>query len=216
MRAAPGQLYELSDGETVWLGRVELVRRTGRSGAGVEFALVEQIPGEESKLKIRLLLSIVKFERFEWCLEKATELGVTEIVPLAADRSEKALVLAASKRADRWRKILVESARQSRRLRPPALAGVAKMEEAFHGSELGMKIMLSERRVAKPIREILVGAHTQAVTLAIGPEGGWTDAEFATAENFGFSEASLGKRILRTETAVIAALAIIGFALDSG
>ncbi|MGH9731618.1 MAG: RsmE family RNA methyltransferase, partial [Candidatus Acidiferrales bacterium] len=189
LRAAPGQVYELSDGEQVWLGRVEKNSR-GKNGA-IEFALIEQIPARESALRIKLLLSVVKFDRMEWCLEKATELGVAEIVPLAAARSEKALILAAKKRAGRWRKILLESAQQSRRLRPPALAEIAKVEDAFAANE-AVRIILSERADAKPLREILQGVSANEVCLAIGPEGGWTDAEFAAAAKNQFREASLG------------------------
>ena len=213
LRAEPGQVYELSDGEQVWLGRVEKNSR-GNKNSAIEFALIEQIPSRESALRIRLLLSIVKFDRMEWCLEKATELGVTEIVPLAAVRSEKALILAAAKRASRWRKILLESAQQSRRLRPPVLAQIAKVETAFAAANETVKIILSERTDAKPLREILQGVSANEVCLAIGPEGGWTDGEFAAAATNQFREASLGREILRTETAVIAALAILKFALD--
>lgn len=212
LRAEPGQVYELSDGEQVWLGRVEKNSR-GTKGA-IEFALIEQIPARASALRIKLLLSVVKFDRMEWSLEKATELGVTEIVPLAAARSEKALILASTKRAERWRKILLESAQQSRRLRPPVLAETAKTEDAFAAANETVKIILSERADAKPLREILQGVSANDVCLAIGPEGGWTDGEFAAAVKNQFREASLGREILRTETAVIAALAILRFALD--
>lgn len=219
LRAEPGQIYELSDGEQVWLGRVEKNSRApsasgrGRNGA-IEFALIEQIPARESALRIKLLLSVVKFDRMEWSLEKATELGVTEIVPLAAARSEKALVLASKKRAERWRKILLESAQQSRRLRLPVLAEIAKTEDAFASANETMKIILSERVDAKPLREIVQGVSWDEVCLAIGPEGGWTDGEFAAAAKNQFREASLGREILRTETAVIASLAILRYALE--
>src|SRR5579864_4028792 len=212
LRAEPGQVYELSDGEQVWLGRVEKNSR-GKNGA-IEFALIEQIPARESALRIKLLLSVVKFDRMEWSLEKATELGVREIVPLAAARSEKALILAAKKRAERWRKILLESAQQSRRLRPPVLTEIAKTEDAFAAANQTVKIILSERADATPLREILQGVSASDVCLAIGPEGGWTDAEFAAAAKNQFREASLGREILRTETAVIASLAILRFALE--
>src|SRR6266478_3034462 len=84
LRAEPGQLYELSDGASVWLARTE---RIGRDT--VEFALVERLPVLLPALQMTLLLAIVKFDRFEWAIEKATELGVDEIVPLATARSEK-------------------------------------------------------------------------------------------------------------------------------
>ena len=221
LRAEPGQVYELSDGEQVWLGRVEKNLRAlsapgrGRNGA-IEFALIEQIPARESALRIKLLLSVVKFDRMEWSLEKATELGVTEIVPLEAARSEKALILASKKRAERWRKILLESAQQSRRLRPPVLAEIAKTEDAFAAANQSAKIILSERADAKLLREILQDVSANEVCLAIGPEGGWTDREFAAAVKNQFREASLGSEILRTETAVVASLAILKFALDRG
>src|SRR5487761_164987 len=211
LRAEPGQVYELSDGEQVWLGRGEKNSR-GKNGA-IEFALIEQIPATESALRIKLLLSVVKFDRMEWCLEKATELGVAEIVPLAAARSERALVLAAAKRASRWQKILIESAQQSRRLRPPILAEIAKVEDAFGAANEGVKILLSERANANSLRESLQGVSAKEICFAIGPEGGSTDAEFASAAKCEFREASLGREILRTETAVIASLAILRYAL---
>lgn len=214
LRAEPGQLYELSDGVEVWLARVQNISRA-RGSDEIEFALLETIPANESPMQICLLLSIVKFDRLEWCLEKATELGVREIVPVAAERSEKALVLAAAKRAQRWRKILLESAQQSRRLRPPALASHAKSQEAFASAQESLKIIFSERPDAPPLREILSAASSQQICFAIGPEGGWTEEEFAIASRSGFREASLGREILRTETAVIAALAVLRFALES-
>lgn len=214
LRAEPGQLYELSDGAAVWLARVQNISRA-RGSDEIEFALLEQIPVTESPLQIRLLLSIVKFDRLEWCLEKATELGVGEIVPLAAERSEKSLVLAAAKRSQRWEKILLESAQQSRRLRPPALEPIAKSQEAFASVPENLKIIFSERKEAPPLREILSAASSQQVCVAIGPEGGWTEEEFAMASRSSFCEASLGREILRTETAVIAALAILRFALEA-
>ncbi|PYU32203.1 MAG: hypothetical protein DMG28_12305 [Acidobacteria bacterium] len=111
LRAQPGQLYELSNGEALWLARIE---HAGRDA--VEFALVEPLPARTPSLHVTLLLAIIKFDRFEWSLEKATELGVAEIVPLAAARSEKSLVAAAAKRAARWQKILLESAQHRLRI----------------------------------------------------------------------------------------------------
>lgn len=210
LRARPGQLYELSDGSTVWLGRVETVTRDR-----VEFRLTERLAGYIPQLKATLLLSVVKFDAFEWALEKATELGVTRIIPLAAAHSEKALLAAAPKRADRWRKILLESSQQSRRVQVPVLDALAKPESVFPTYQDGLRILLSESPEAKPLRESLAGVRAGTVVLAIGPEGGWTEGEFAVARRAAFVEASLGRHILRTETAVIASLSILNFALSS-
>ena len=208
LRAQAGQLYELSDGERVYLGRVE---KAGRDK--VEFALLEELPARPSSLNVTLLLSVVKFDSFEWAIEKATELGVDTIVPLAAARSEKALLGAAGKRAERWKKILLEASQQSRRVRVPSLLALEKPDQAFASRQEGLRVMLSERAEAPPFRKVIGSLEAKHAVLAIGPEGGWTDAEFEEAARAGFREASLGKLVLRTETAVIAGLASLRFAL---
>jgi len=172
------------------------------------------VSAHQPSLNLTLLLSVVKFDMFEWAIEKATELGVAAIVPLSAARSEKALLSAAGKRADRWNKILLESSQQSRRIRLPVLAELTKPENAFASYKDGLRVMLSERAGAASIRKILEGQRQAKATLAIGPEGGWTDAEFETARRSGFQEAALGQLILRTETAVVAALASLNYALN--
>jgi 16S rRNA (uracil1498-N3)-methyltransferase len=213
LRAEPGQLYELSDGERVWLGRVESVGLLKRGENRIEFSLVEPVAARESALQVDLLIALVKFDRFEWCLEKATELGVRNIVPIIAARSDKALVGAAEKRHARWEKILVESAQQSRRLRAPKIEAAMKADAAVARERAELKILLSENAGAASIRNVLGGKSSNSVALAIGPEGGWTDAELDLARAAGFAEASLGQLILRTETAVLSALAIVNFAL---
>jgi 16S rRNA (uracil1498-N3)-methyltransferase len=247
LRAEAGQLYELSDGERVCLARIEEVKRDR-----IGFSLIEELPVYRPAFQTTLLLSVVKFDAFEWAIEKATELGVSAIVPLAAARSEKALLTAAGKRAQRWQKVLLEASQQSRRVRVPALAALTKPEAAFLSRAEDLRILLSERPDAPPLRNILEGdsrivrasvtaaeeanqaigdpgeeanraigdpegrsatGRTAAVTLAIGPEGGWTDAELEAGRKAGFREASLGQLILRTETAVISALASVNYAL---
>jgi 16S rRNA (uracil1498-N3)-methyltransferase len=208
LRAQQGQLYELSDGEKVRLGRIETVTRDR-----IEFALIEEIVSPQPSLDLTLLLSVVKFDALEWAIEKATELGVSTIVPLAAARSEKALLVAAAKRADRWTKILIEASQQSRRVRVPRLAPLMRPEQAFNAHGTGACVMLSEKSAAPPLREVLAGQAAMKAVLAIGPEGGWTDDELAVATRAFFREASLGNLILRTETAVIAGLASLNYAL---
>jgi 16S rRNA (uracil1498-N3)-methyltransferase len=211
LRAQTGQLYELSDGIAVWLGRIESVARDR-----IQFALLEEIPAHPPEVDIILLLSIVKFDSFEWAIEKATELGVGMIVPVAASRSEKALLAASGKRLDRWEKILVEASQQSRRVRVPAISSPLRLREAFNEAyPLGAKVILSERSNAPALRDVLSAVTVSQATLAIGPEGGWTDEELSMAEAVGFREASLGKLILRTETAVVAALACMNYALGA-
>jgi 16S rRNA (uracil1498-N3)-methyltransferase len=216
LRAEPGQLYELSDGKTVFLARIDQI-----SKGSIDFSLLEELPAPSASPEIAVLLAIVKFDRFEWALEKATELGVNTIVPLAAERSEKALVSAAAKRAARWRKILLESAQQARCLRPPSLEVITRPAAAFLESAASLKVLFSERSTAVPVQTVFNAAASkvreegpQRVALAIGPEGGWTDEEFAAASAGGFREAALGNNVMRTETAVIAGLAAAHLYLD--
>ena len=131
LRAEPGQLYELSDGERVWLARVERIGHLKRGDQRVEFSLVEPIAAREPALHLHLLIALVKFDRFEWCLEKATELGVNEITPLIAARTDKALVAAAAKRHARWERIVLEVG--------AAVAAFAAAENrAGHGAGAGL------------------------------------------------------------------------------
>src|SRR6266446_3394610 len=169
LRAQAGQLYELSDGECVWLGRIETVGRDR-----VQFALVEELPAVHPSVDITLLLAVVKFDAFEWAIEKATELGVSTIVPLAAARSEKSLLAAAAKRAERWRKLLLEASQQSRRVQLPILDSLARPEAAFATHKDGLRVFLSEAPDAKSLREVLRNQQAKVAVLAIGPEGGWT------------------------------------------
>ncbi len=209
LRAQAGQVYELSDGSRVRLGRVDKVTRDE-----VQFALLEEVPSHQPTVQSTLLLAIVKFDAFEWALEKATELGVATIVPVAAARSEKGLIAGAAKRAERWQKVLAGASEQSRRVRVPELREATPSTGAFHGTDAVLKILLSERPSATGLKEILSTAQVKSVALAIGPEGGWTDDELADAVAAGFREASMGKMIMRTETAVTAALANLNFALE--
>jgi 16S rRNA (uracil1498-N3)-methyltransferase len=218
LRAQTGQLYELSDGVAAWVARIESVARNR-----IEFALLEQLPTPPRTVEVTLLLSIVKFDAFEWAIEKATELGVSKIIPLAAARSEKGLLAAAAKRSQRWQKILLESSQQSRRLHIPHLDELAKPAKVFAAQTAEVRLILSERSDAQSMRNSLARRNQAksslsalpTAALAIGPEGGWTDDELNSARTVGFQEASLGQLILRTETAVIAAVAALNFALSA-
>ena len=135
-------------------------------------------------------------------------------MPLAAERSEKALIAAAAKREERWRKVLSGAAEQSRRLNVPALQGLRKPAEAFSSTESDIKLLLCEKPEAPSLRSCLQGRTAKSVALAIGPEGGWTEAEISAAEKSKFAAVSMGSLVLRTETAAVAALASLNYAMD--
>jgi 16S rRNA (uracil1498-N3)-methyltransferase len=207
LRAEPGQLYELSDGAAVYLAEIAAVEKER-----VIFRVVEALDVPPAPVRLTLFAAIVKFDRFEWLVEKATELGVAAIVPVNAARSEKGLLEGARKRAERWRRIAHESSQQARRVGPPEIGEPQSLAAAVAAGK-GLRYFLDEKPGAPP----LLGAIPQggerrgsdSVTLLTGPEGGWTDAERAAAIAAGWTPVSVGPLILRAETAAIGAAGIV-------
>jgi len=203
LRAHVGQEFDIVAGNTVRRGRV-----TAITPERVEFELGVEIPAPDA-VRVTLALSIFKFDRMEWAIEKCTELGVTRIVPMIARRTEAHLATAAAKRVDRWRRIALQAAEQSRRASTPEIADPLKVKAAtaLPGS---LRILLSETETEAMLADVLRSRPGDAdVVLALGPEGGWTDEEVELFREAGWISASLGSTILRAETAAIAAMAIV-------
>ena len=158
----------------------------------------------------------MKFDAFEWALEKATELGVNRIVPLAAARSEKGLLSGCREARGALEENLVRSFAASRDgCDLPVIESVAAPKDAFAAANSQIKLMLSERPEAQPLRKVLDGRtggrpwRWRLVRRAAGRR-----RNLLAAGKAGFEEASLGSLILRTETAVTACLASVNYALD--
>jgi 16S rRNA (uracil1498-N3)-methyltransferase len=211
LRVEPGQQFEISDNQNVYMAEVESARKDL-----VSFAVRERLEVFDSVVRTTLLASLVRFERFEWIIEKATELGVERIVPVEAQRTEKGLRTAAEKRSVRWNRIAREASEQSRRARLPeiheaiALSGALVVEGDY-------RYLLEEAADARPMLSVLPSTREagERVALLLGPEGGWTDRERKLITSEGWSPVSLGREILRAETAAIAGLAIINAAWNS-
>jgi 16S rRNA (uracil1498-N3)-methyltransferase len=203
LRVEVGQTFEISDSGRVWLATVETARKNL-----VRFTVIEELdPGPEPPA-VTLFLALIKFERFEWAVEKATELGVTRIVPVEAARSERGLFEGSRSRVERWRRIAREASEQSRRLRAPEIADPIKFAEALKDSS-ARRIWLDERPGAPPLLHAFLPAENDPIALIVGPEGGWTDSERVALPAAGWTGASLGPTILRAETAACASLAIV-------
>lgn len=203
LRVEAGQKFEITDNERAWLASVETARKDL-----VRFQAIEEIPAGPELPRVTLCLALIKFERFEWAVEKATELGVTRIVPVEANRSERGLFEGAQKRVERWRRIAREASEQSRRLREPELALPLRLAEALR-DDATWRVWLDEQPGAPPLLRAFSPKTTDSATLLVGPEGGWTDAERSQLANAGWMAASLGPSILRAETASCAALAVL-------
>lgn len=206
LRAQVGQEFDIVAGDVVRRGVIEKIHEDA-----VEFSLHEKVEAAEP-LPLVIGLSVVRFERMEWAIEKLTELGVTRIVPIVAQRSEKHLAQAAAKRVERWRKIARESAQQSRRSDVPEIVDPLPLPQWLKEEADGLKLLLSEHEHTQTLREYLekkLDLESPPISLsknvyaAIGPEGGWTETELARFTEHGWQSVSLGPRILRAETAAI-------------
>ena len=210
LRAEAGQIYDIVAGG--FLHRAEIIRVANDE---VVFTLHEELEANAA-LPIHLLLAIFKFDHFEWGLEKATELGVGSITPILARRTEKHLAQAATKRVDRWRRIALETSKQSRRTDVPAVDDPVALKAALEQETAGSRILLSETEQTVSLVGALGAAGSAGeLALAIGPEGGWTPEEMALFTTHEWQHVTLGPRILRAETAAIAAIAIASTQLSA-
>ena len=201
LRAQVGQEFDIATAEEVRRGRITRIQADR-----IEFELGETILLSSSP-SITLALSIFKFDRMEWAIEKCTELGVARIVPVITSRSESHLATAAVKRVERWQRIVRQASEQSRRVAPPDVSQPIKLKDALMlaGS---LRILLSESEKDVMLKDCMRSAISDVV-LGLGPEGGWTDAELDQFRAAGWVSASLGNTILRAETAAIAAVAVV-------
>jgi 16S rRNA (uracil1498-N3)-methyltransferase len=199
LRVEPGQRFEISDNQSLYLAEVEAARKER-----VVFHVVERLEARQSRVEVTLLAALVKFDRFEWMIEKATELGVARIVPVAAERSDKGLAQAARKRSDRWRKILLEASQQARRVVVPELLETVPFAQAL-GTAAEARLFLDEEPGGIPILAAI--GRPLSVALLPGPEGGWSEQEHANAAQW--TGVSLGPLVLRAETASLAALSVV-------
>ena len=200
LRARIGQEFDIVAGGHVRRGRIVSI-----TAEKVEFELGEELPAAMLP-DITLLLAIFKFDRMEWAIEKATELGVARLVPLIAKRTEAHLAKAAAKRVERWRRIAREAAQQARRVAPPEIMAPARLQDVIELAA-DRRVVLSEAEDQVSLKQAVAGCNG-SLALAIGPEGGWTAEEEGAFRNRGWIAASLGPTILRVETAAIAAVSI--------
>lgn len=205
LRVEVGQRYEISDNRNVFLAEIETARKEH-----VVFKTLEKLAPQPEQASITLCAALIKFDHFEWMIEKATELGITRIVPVIAIRSEHGLERAAHKRVERWRRIAMEASQQSRRAHLPEIDLPMKLEDALM-LDATHRYALDEESGAPLLASAFPSERTAAdhIAMLIGPEGGWTDEERATFAESRWPPVSLGPLILRAETAAIAALAVI-------
>jgi 16S rRNA (uracil1498-N3)-methyltransferase len=182
----------------------------GKRGYEAEVVAARPAAAAESPLRIVLLQGIARGEKMDWILQKATELGVAAIVPVSSERSEVRLDEArAEKRLAHWRGIVGSACGQSGRGVLPPVSAPQSLADALEPSALpapAVRFLLDPEAGASIASMPAPGG---ACVLAVGPEGGWSPRDRAQLEGAGFAGLRLGPRILRTETAGIAAIAAL-------
>lgn len=199
LRLRVGDELLLLDGDG-HLGRAKL-QSISRSTAVAQ--VLESWQEQEELLPLRLIQGLPRGEKFEWLLEKGVELGISTFTPVLSERSQ----LRGEKFA-RWQKIIQEAARQSRRPILPVLEELRPLPQALSETNEILRLMLWEEG-SIPLNAALPQDLPASCALLVGPEGGFSTVEAQAAAAAGFVPVSLGKRILRTETAGMAVAAIL-------
>ncbi len=211
LRLKRGTAVILADGAgNEFLGTI---REIGKEELSVELEERRGTGAAPAGLTITLYQGLPKGDKLELIVQKTTELGVAEVIPFIATRSiSRVRHGEETDKVARWQRIALEAARQSGRPSPPRVALAGSLAEAVTGSRHALKLLLWEEEKANGLRDTLAGVPApDSIAVLVGPEGGLTTGEAALAREKGFVPVSLGRRILRTETAGLATLAILQF-----
>jgi len=207
-------------------GEEVLCEITKSHRAGVEVQVLERRAGKrESPVRIILCQGLLKSARFEWILEKGTELGVATFVPMLCRRSMAGLEDAGASKIQRWQRIVQEAAEQCGRARLPELLPICPLQHVLSNIPVGVQALMPwEEEHEKSLHEalkIIVASHQQSapssitVALLIGPEGGLMAEEVRLAQRHNVQAVTLGTRILRAETAALTAVANVMYELEA-
>lgn len=214
------QVLRLGDGDKAVVfdgtGRAAEVELQDVRKKHVAFRIVHQWREERTRPEIHLIVALIKNERFDWLVQKATELGAASIRPVAAARSVVKLEgKDAEKRRGKWEQIAIEAAKQCGHLVLPEIFPVSDTASAFRSAPDGVKAIPALHEGGRALGEALAGQPV-AVTFAIGPEGDWTEDEIRLAGQCGFVPVDLGKHVLRSETAALHVLSAAAHQLHGG
>ena len=207
LRLTPGTHVTVSCGDGK-LHEAELQVFERDAIEGVILSTTEDV--QETAVEVVLYQGMPKGDKLELVIQKCTELGVSRVVPVETSRAVVKLDDGkARKKQERWQKIAQEASEQSKRSTVPEVTTLMSWKEALQDMQEGLTIVLWEEEQQKHLREYLGGTDAKRINLIIGPEGGLSESEVETLLAQGAVSVSLGKRILRTETAAMTAVALV-------
>jgi 16S rRNA (uracil1498-N3)-methyltransferase len=208
LRSRTGDPLILLD-DTGWEYRAEITRISLRQVRAVIQGKTQS--STEPRLRLVLYQALLREDKFDWVLQKGTELGVSTFVPFVSERS--LAVQPGQGKYERWRRIITEAAEQSGRARRPTIAPTISFKDACAEPPLRVLALFASPVQAVPLYHALNSSTVDEIRLYIGPEGGFSAEEVLLAQQRGLVITQIGPRILRTETAGVAALAAILYAL---
>jgi len=203
LRLRKGDRILVCDGSG-WEYEVEIVGLSHDGGSGTVRA--KSRCRSEPKLRINLFQSLLKGEKFDWVLQKGTELGISGFFPVVSRRCIS--TGASPHKLKRWRRIIREAAEQSGRGKLPALAEPLPLERACLNLK-GLSLIPWEKETERGLKQVLPPDRPRSVNIFIGPEGGFEPEEVSRAQKYGIIPVRLGPRTLRAETAGLAAASAI-------
>lgn len=203
MRMKSGDFIEVVFSNSLFKCRVDF-------SCGFNVFLDSAIDDVVSDTGVVLIVPVLKEQKMDLVLQKATELGVSSIIPIITDRCVVKVSDKEERKLDRWRKIVKEASEQSKRLNVPILENIRRIDELNFSD--GVKFVCSTREKSKNIKKIMNSCkNCDKMYIVVGPEGGITDSEEDKLNSLGFVSISLGSRILRVETVPLFILSIINY-----
>jgi 16S rRNA (uracil1498-N3)-methyltransferase len=215
LRLGPGHSVSISDGKSV--ESLGVISDIDIRDTKIKIRILDQNKSKETKPFITLLQALPKGEKFDWIIQKITELGVSKIIPVITQRTiVNILPSKLERRMERWNKIAIEAAKQSLRMDIPQIGELSTFDASLREVEKHhLSIIPWEQEKELSIRKALksIDGTVTKVAVFIGPEGGFSPEEVKKAKEMGAVSVSLGPRILRTETAAIAVCSILMYEL---
>jgi 16S rRNA (uracil1498-N3)-methyltransferase len=210
LRIGPGTKVRVFDG----VGREYECEVQVASRSAATLAIVNEVTGPvESQLRLTLGQALIKNDKFDWVVQKATELGVNRIVPLITAHSEVVLSEErGDKRVKRWERIALEALKQCGRRRLVEIAVPAKWEDYCRADSNQVRLLLSEHGgISLKSAARNISSRLESISIATGPEGGWDKDEVDVGLSLGQTAVLLGPRILRAETAAVAGVTMVQY-----
>jgi 16S rRNA (uracil1498-N3)-methyltransferase len=208
LRIKPGDEIEILDGiGTIYLAKINNIQKDK-----IKLDIIRSSQSEtEPEVEITLAQSLPKAKKMDFIIQKCTELGVSEIIPVITERS-----ISKGEKTARWQKIAIEAAEQSGRASIPKVASLIDFKSLLKkAKEFDLALIPWEMEKTNRLKTILQKSSFRNIIMLIGPEGGFSSQEIAEAKTAGFIPISLGKRILRAETAGMAMLSMMMYELDA-